>query len=41
MNQSKFKTTPLWKLIFFWIYVTIPLLWGVAATIKKALALFV
>lgn len=41
MSQSKSKSTPLWQLIVFWIYVTIPLLWGVTATIKKAVALFV
>ena len=27
-------------LILFWLYVTIPLLWGVASTLKKAMALF-
>lgn len=41
MNQPKLKSTPLWQLIVFWIYVTIPLIWGVTATIKKAMALFV
>lgn len=29
------------KLLVFWLYVTLPLLWGVSATLKKALALFV
>jgi hypothetical protein len=28
------------RLILFWLYVALPLLWGVTATIKKALALF-
>jgi hypothetical protein len=28
-------------LIIFWVYVLIPLAWGVTQTIKKAMALFV
>jgi len=27
-------------LVLFWLYVSIPLAWGVWSTIKKALALF-
>jgi hypothetical protein len=37
-HQPK-STSPVW-LIIFWLYVAIPLLWGVASTIKKAMALF-
>lgn len=29
----------LW-LILFWLYVALPLFWGVASTLKKAMALF-
>ena len=28
------------RLMLFWLYVTIPLTWGVWSTVKKALALF-
>lgn len=38
MSDSK-KTSRL-LLILFWLYVTAPLLWGVAATVRKAMALF-
>ena len=41
MIKHKGQSTPLWQLILFWIYVTLPLIWGVTATIKKAMALFV
>ena len=41
MIKHKVQSTPLWQLILFWIYVTLPLIWGVTATIKKAMALFV
>lgn len=34
------KPTSLIALVAFWLYVTLPLIWGVSATIKKALALF-
>lgn len=27
-------------LVLFWLYVAIPLVWGVASTIRKAMALF-
>lgn len=29
----------LW-LVLFWLYVTLPLAWGVSETLKKAMALF-
>jgi hypothetical protein len=38
--QQQPKSTSLVLLITFWLYVAIPLLWGVASTIKKAMALF-
>jgi hypothetical protein len=41
MTKPTPKSTPLWQRIVFWLYVTIPLIWGVTATIKKALALLV
>lgn len=28
------------SLILFWLYVSIPLGWGIGSTLKKALALF-
>lgn len=34
------KKTSLLLLILFWLYVAVPLLWGVFSTIKKAMALF-
>lgn len=34
------STTSRVLLVLFWLYVTLPLLWGVASTIKKAMALF-
>lgn len=34
------KTTPWWQLLLFWLWVLMPLSWGVSATLKKALALF-
>ncbi|WP_305908760.1 hypothetical protein Q9L42_009095 [Methylomarinum sp. Ch1-1] len=27
-------------LILFWLYVTVPLVWGIWSTLQKALALF-
>ena len=33
------KSNPLF-LVLFWLYVCIPLAWGVWSTLKKALALF-
>ena len=40
MQQQQSKSTSPVLLIIFWLYVAIPLLWGVASTIKKAMALF-
>lgn len=41
MNTTKKnKIQEILILILFWLYVTIPLSWGVWSTIKKALALF-
>lgn len=40
MSEQNLKTTRSWRLLLFWLYVTIPLLWGVLSTLKKALALF-
>jgi hypothetical protein len=34
------STTPAWVVAVAWLVVTIPLLWGVWQTIKKASALF-
>ena len=41
MNNPKEtnKPTPLIRVIAFWLYVDIPLAWGVWSTVKKALAL--
>ena len=38
-RQEGNTTSPL-LLMLFWLYVAVPLLWGVASTIKKAMALF-
>ncbi|MEY4718086.1 MAG: hypothetical protein RL563_704 [Pseudomonadota bacterium] len=35
------KKSSVLLLILFWLYVAVPLLWGVLATIKKAMALFI
>jgi len=40
MENGKQKSGSLVWLVLFWLYVTLPLLWGVASTLKKALALF-
>lgn len=34
------QKTSVVTLMLFWLYVAMPLLWGVASTIKKAMALF-
>ncbi len=34
------QKTGVLTLILFWLYVALPLLWGVASTLKKAMALF-
>lgn len=39
MNQSNNGTSPA-ALIVFWLYVGIPLIWGVMSTLGKAMALF-
>ncbi|WP_442923353.1 MFS transporter small subunit [Methylomonas sp. LL1] len=38
MNHQ--QKTSVVTLMLFWLYVAMPLLWGVASTIKKAMALF-
>jgi hypothetical protein len=41
MSHSRFsKLTDLLLLILFWLYVSIPLAWGVSSTLQKALTLF-
>lgn len=41
MNAAKsFKPFDLLLLVLFWLYVSVPLAWGVWSTLKKALALF-
>ena len=39
MNQSNNGTSST-ALIVFWLYVGIPLIWGVLSTLAKAMALF-
>ena len=38
-NAMQKPSSWLW-LVLFWLYVALPLLWGVMSTIKKAMALF-
>ncbi|MDD2738906.1 MAG: hypothetical protein PHR94_08220 [Methylomonas lenta] len=38
-NDNKKPGSWLW-LVLFWLYVALPLLWGVMSTLKKAMALF-
>ncbi len=40
MKDQATKTQSRLLLILFWLYVTAPLLWGIASTLKKAMALF-
>lgn len=40
MENDKQKSGSIMWLVLFWLYVALPLLWGVASTLKKALALF-
>lgn len=40
MNNESPKTTSPLLLVLFWLYVAVPLLWGVGSTLKKAMALF-
>ncbi|WP_281413635.1 MFS transporter small subunit [Methylomonas paludis] len=39
-NSKPVYPAQLIKLALFWLYVSIPLTWGVWSTVKKALALF-
>jgi hypothetical protein len=40
MNTDRQKSNSIFLLVMFWLYVALPLLWGVTSTIKKAMALF-
>ncbi|WP_269473501.1 MULTISPECIES: MFS transporter small subunit [Methylomonas] len=40
MQTEKPKQTSRLALLVFWLYVSIPLLWGISSTLKKAMALF-
>ncbi len=40
MDHQQTKSSSPLLLILFWLYVAIPLLWGVTSTVKKAMALF-
>ena len=41
MNHSKPNpVSELLKLLLFWLYVSIPLTWGIWSTLQKTLALF-
>lgn len=40
MTQTENKPTPIWRVVLFWLYVAVPLAWGVTQTLKKAMALF-
>gem|GEM_PF-558585 len=41
MNHSRSnRLTDLLLLLLFWLYVSIPLAWGIGSTLQKALALF-
>ena len=40
MTQVENKSTPIWRVVLFWLYVAVPLVWGVTQTLKKAMALF-
>jgi hypothetical protein len=39
-NTEPTKSGNLFLLLIFWLYVCIPLAWGVWSTLKKAMALF-
>lgn len=39
MNPADKGTSPV-TLIVFWLYVGIPLVWGIMSTLDKAMALF-
>jgi len=40
MTQTQKNPTPVWQVVLFWLYVAVPLVWGVSQTLKKAMALF-
>jgi hypothetical protein len=40
MNSNNVKTTNPVIVVIFWLYVIIPLAWGVSSTLEKAAALF-
>ncbi|MGR8930716.1 MAG: MFS transporter small subunit [Gammaproteobacteria bacterium] len=40
MTQAENKKTSLWRVVLFWLYVAVPLVWGITQTLKKAMALF-
>lgn len=40
MKSSRQKPSSVLWPILFWLYVLLPLLWGVVSTLKKAMALF-
>ncbi|MGH8500436.1 MAG: MFS transporter small subunit [Methylococcales bacterium] len=41
MSKSKpFNPLDLFALLLFWLYVSIPLAWGIWSTLQKAFALF-
>lgn len=41
MNREKSPhSTPIPLLLLFWLYVLLPLSWGVWSTLRKAMALF-
>lgn len=39
-NSQKNGGTPIWQVVLFWLYVSLPLAWGISQTFKKAMALF-
>ncbi|MEY3808236.1 MAG: hypothetical protein RI893_1212 [Pseudomonadota bacterium] len=40
MSHSKSTTFDLPLLLLFWLYVSLPLAWGIWSTLQKTLALF-
>jgi hypothetical protein len=40
MTNANQNGTPAWQLILAWLFVSIPLAWGVAQTIANSLKLF-
>jgi hypothetical protein len=39
-HENHSKPTSLLLTLLFWLYVTLPLAWGVWSTLRKAMALF-